>query len=141
MGIVSVTTFVSDEETVTRVKLNGLAANLLTEFNGNIDNDNIKPGAAIAYSKLNLASSIDKDDLAASAAMSNTGSFDNGDLSSGVLTITHSLGRQYVNCTVYDNNDIEIEPDNVTATDTNTLTVDLSTYGTLTGTWNYRISS
>lgn len=55
MGTVSVTTFTSDTETVTRTKLNGLAGNLVTEFNGNIDNVNIKAAAAIANSKLNLA--------------------------------------------------------------------------------------
>jgi len=55
MGIVAVTTFTSDTETVTRTKLNGLAANLVTEFNGNITNTNIDASAAIAASKLNLA--------------------------------------------------------------------------------------
>lgn len=55
MGTVSVTTFSSDTETVTRTKLNGLAANLLTEFNGNIEDANIKAAAAIDDSKLNLA--------------------------------------------------------------------------------------
>lgn len=55
MGIVSTTTFSSDTETVTKTKLNGLAANLLSEFNGSIDNTNIKALAAIAASKLNLA--------------------------------------------------------------------------------------
>lgn len=54
MGTVTVTTFSTDTETVTRAKLNGLAANLVTEFNGNIDNDNIASDAAIANSKLNL---------------------------------------------------------------------------------------
>ena len=57
MGVVSVTTFSSDTETVTRVKLNGLASNLVTEFNGSIDNDNIDASAGILGSKLNLAAS------------------------------------------------------------------------------------
>jgi len=41
LATASVTTFSSDTETVTRTKLNGLAANLLTQFNGNVDIDNI----------------------------------------------------------------------------------------------------
>jgi len=65
MGTVSVGTFTSDTETVTRTKLNALAANLVTEFNGNIDNDNIKAAANIAYSKLNLTGEILVADIAA----------------------------------------------------------------------------
>jgi hypothetical protein len=56
MGVVSTFNFTSDTETVTRVKLNNLVANLLNEFNGNVDNDNIKSGAGILASKLDLAS-------------------------------------------------------------------------------------
>jgi hypothetical protein len=57
MGTVSSTyVFESDTETVTRTKLNNLVADLLTEFNGQIDNDNIKAGAGILASKLDLAS-------------------------------------------------------------------------------------
>lgn len=52
MGVVVTTTFTSDTETVTRTKLNGLVANLLTEFNGSIENVNIAANAAIAWSKI-----------------------------------------------------------------------------------------
>jgi len=55
MGTVSTFIFTSDTETVTRTKLNNLVANLLTEFNGNIDNANIKANAAIAATKLDLS--------------------------------------------------------------------------------------
>jgi len=41
MGIVSTSTFTSTTEQVTKDKLNNLVANLLTEFNGNIENVNI----------------------------------------------------------------------------------------------------
>jgi len=41
-GVVSVNTFTSDTETVTRTKLNGLAANLVSEFNGSIEAANMK---------------------------------------------------------------------------------------------------
>ena len=55
MGIISVTTITSENEKITKTTLNGLAANLLTEFNGNIDNNNIKATAAIAATKLDLS--------------------------------------------------------------------------------------
>lgn len=87
MGIVSTTTFTSDTETVTRIKLNGLVANLLTEFNGNIDNNNIKSSAAIAYSKLNLTGAILNADLAGSIAyakLSLTGAILNADLAGSI---------------------------------------------------------
>lgn len=141
MGTVTITTFTSDSETVTRTKLNGLSANILSEFNGSIDNDNIKAGAAIAYSKLTLTGSIALADLSTAVAASYTTTFADGDLTAGVLTVTHSLGRQYVSAKIYDNNDIEVEPDSITATDTNTTTIDLSGFGTLTGTWNVRVNA
>lgn len=75
---------------------------------------------------------------------SETGSFtDNtGGHSSAtkLLTITHALGSQYVQCKIFDNADQEIIPDNVTMTDGTTVTIDLTTFGTLTGTWNYLVT-
>ena len=64
-----------------------------------------------------------------------TQSFVDGDLSSGVLTVTHNLNSQYVSVTVYNNSDLIIIPDDVDATGANALTIDLTAYGTLTGTW------
>ncbi|GAF92073.1 unnamed protein product, partial [marine sediment metagenome] len=61
--------------------------------------------------------------------------FDNDDLTLGVLTATHNIGRQYVNVSVYDNNDQLIIPDEVTATSTTVTTVDLSGWGDI-GTGN-----
>ena len=55
MGIISTSIFTSDTETVTRTKLNNLVANLKTEFNGSIDNSNIKAAAGIVGSKLDLS--------------------------------------------------------------------------------------
>ncbi len=54
-GIISSFVFTSDTETVTRTKLNNLVANLKTEFNGSIDNSNIKAAAGIIGSKLDLS--------------------------------------------------------------------------------------
>lgn len=56
MGIVTVPTFGADPVTITGPSLDAKVDGLATEFNGNIDNDNIDSAAAIANSKLNLAS-------------------------------------------------------------------------------------
>ena len=62
-------------------------------------------------------------------------SFSNGDLSAGVLTVTHNLGHKYCQVQIYNNSDKMIMPDDITLVDANSLTVDLTSYGTLTGTW------
>lgn len=61
--------------------------------------------------------------------------FTNADLTAGVLTVTHSLGHKYCIVQVYDNNDDLIQPDDITLTDANNLDVDLTSYGTISGTW------
>lgn len=61
--------------------------------------------------------------------------FVDGDLVAGVLTINHNLNSQYCSVTVYNNNDLIIIPDDVDAVSTTQCTVDLTSYGTLTGTW------
>ena len=75
----------------------------------------------------------------AAGAEGTRGTFVTGDLSTGVLTITHNkaLATPYtLNLTIADNNQIQIIPDAVTFL-ANTITVDLTSYGTLTGTWGY----
>jgi hypothetical protein len=67
------------------------------------------------------------------------GTFTNATLSSGVLTITHSLGLStpfILNTTIVDDSQKMIIPDEITFAN-NTIVVDLSSYGTLTGTWGY----
>jgi hypothetical protein len=66
--------------------------------------------------------------------------FVDGDLVGGVLTVTHSLSSQHLHVTIWDNSNIQIFPDSITATNTSTQTIDLSSYGTLTGTWRVRLS-
>ncbi len=66
-------------------------------------------------------------------------SFVDADLSSGILTVTHSLNTQFVLLTLYDNNNNVVQANNFTATSITVLTVDLSGFGTLTGTWNIRV--
>ena len=67
-----------------------------------------------------------------------TADFDNADLTAGVYTFNHALGVKFLAVSVYDNNDIEVTPDDITATDTNNTAIDLSSYGTISGTWNVR---
>lgn len=67
--------------------------------------------------------------------------FTSSSLTAGVLTVTHNLGVQYVIASIYDNNGKLVMPDEFTATSTTVLTVDLSSYGTISGTWNVRVST
>jgi len=68
-----------------------------------------------------------------------TQAFTNADLVSGILTATHSLNTQHVLLMLYDNLGNVVQADEFTATSTTVLTVDLTLFGTLTGTWNIRI--
>jgi hypothetical protein len=64
-------------------------------------------------------------------------SFTNANLTSGLLTVTHNLGQKYVQVSVYDEADNRtLTADNFSATNTNTMTIDLTSFGTLSGTWN-----
>lgn len=67
MGLVTVPSFGSDPATITAAGLDGKVDPLVTEFNGNIENANIKAGAAIAYSKLNLTGTITNTDISTTA--------------------------------------------------------------------------
>jgi hypothetical protein len=61
--------------------------------------------------------------------------FVNADLVAGVLTVTHSFGRQYIIVQVYDNDGLQITPDEIDLVNTTTTTIDLTSFGALTGTW------
>jgi hypothetical protein len=67
------------------------------------------------------------------------GTFVNGDLSSGKLTVTHSKGLSApytAMVVVFDNNNKQIIPDEITGS-TNSFEIDLTSYGSITGTWGY----
>jgi len=70
-----------------------------------------------------------------------TNSFVDGDLTSDILQVTHSLGEKYVFVEVYDDNDRKIIPDEVQLIDSNTLEVDLSSFTPITGTWNVLVKN
>ena len=61
--------------------------------------------------------------------------FDNTELVSGVLTVTHNLGNAHPTVTLYDNAGQVIMPDEITSSSENALTVDLTSYGVLAGDW------
>jgi len=65
-----------------------------------------------------------------------TTAFTNSDLSSGVLTVTHNFGHQYVQVQVFDENDEKVDPDAIDCSAINSLTIDLTTFGTISGTWH-----
>jgi len=69
MGNVSITELITGEQDVQASQVNNLVLPLLNEFNGSIDNSNVKAGAAIAYTKLSLGGSILNSDINASAAI------------------------------------------------------------------------
>ena len=64
-----------------------------------------------------------------------TDTFVDGDLTTGVLTVTHNKGIKGVQVAVLDNSDSYVTPDGITYVSDNEITVDLTTQGTLTGTW------
>lgn len=65
--------------------------------------------------------------------------FQNSGLTSGSIAITHNLAVTSVLVQVYDENLQLVQPDNITLTSGNVTTVDLSSFGTIAGTWSYVI--
>ena len=61
--------------------------------------------------------------------------FTSADLAAGILTANHNLGSKYVVPIIYDNTGKVIEPDEFIAVTLNQMTIDLSSYGAITGTW------
>lgn len=83
MGTVVVPTFGADPVTITGPTLDAKVDGLATEFNGSIDNDNIKTAAAIANSKLNLAS------VAQNVTLAGTNVLSGATTISGALTVSN----------------------------------------------------
>lgn len=67
--------------------------------------------------------------------------FTNSDLTAGVLTFSHGLGIRYNVVQIFDNSFKQIIPDDVTLTSTVQCSVDLTSYGTITGTWYIVVTS
>lgn len=69
MGLISIPKTFSDNENPLYTDVNSNWSTIYNEFNGNIENVNIKSNAAIAYSKLNLTGSVLNADINSSAAI------------------------------------------------------------------------
>ena len=66
--------------------------------------------------------------------------FVDADLVSGILVYDHNLDVDYLAAvTIWDNNKAIIQPDEVTTIDNNSISVDLTSYLPLTGTWHLSI--
>lgn len=76
---------------------------------------------------------------ALSAAGVYTATFTDASLTAGILTATHSLGNQFAQVTIYDSSNKQIIPDEVTATSTTVSTVDLTSFGVLSGNWTITV--
>ena len=70
------------------------------------------------------------------SAGSKTISFTDANLSSGKLSFSHNLNVEYPGIAVYDNNDQLMAPDDVTPQSVNSVEIDLTSLGTITGTWH-----
>lgn len=73
------------------------------------------------------------------SGLSYTTTFLDGNLSSGVLAVNHNLTVNGVGVFIYDNNNKQIQPDDVTLVDADNCNVDLSSYGAITGTWRVKV--
>lgn len=73
------------------------------------------------------------------SSTSYTESFDNGDLTSSKITITHNLGVTYPIVQVYDNNDQIFLPTDITFVDTDNIELDFTGVTPITGTFNVRV--
>jgi len=65
--------------------------------------------------------------------------FTNADLVTGVLTVIHNLGTRLCGVIVFNNSNKICFPDDITLSSSTSCTVDLSSYGTLSGTWGVRV--
>jgi hypothetical protein len=74
--------------------------------------------------------------LSASTTVAYRRSFTNADLSAGILSVTHSLGQKYVTVTIYDDNDKQIIPSEISLQNTTQLQIDFTGFGAISGTWN-----
>jgi hypothetical protein len=67
--------------------------------------------------------------------------FTSASITAGILTIDHNLGSKYCVPIIWDNNSKVISPDDYTAVTANQMTIDLTSFGTITGTWYITILS
>ena len=121
MGIVVVPSFGADPVTITGPTLDAKVDGLATEFNGSIDNDNIDSAAAIANSKLNLAS------VSQNVTLAGTNVLSGGTTISGALTIsnTTTMSGKAIN---------EAKGSDIASATTTDIGAMVGNYGDVTGT-------
>lgn len=105
-----------------------------TKVFGSGDNGNILYGQQVGQIQDDIDSWVDSQ---SSEVTRVKGTFTDGDLSSGELTIVHNLNEQFVIVQIYDNNYEQVLPDSLTLNSVNAVKADFSSYGTLSGTWYY----
>lgn len=66
-------------------------------------------------------------------------SFTSASLSNGVITVSHNLNEDYPLVQIYNNNKNVIVPDAITSVTANSVSVDLSSYGAISGTWRVTV--
>jgi hypothetical protein len=64
-----------------------------------------------------------------------TKTFTSADVNSSILTLVHGLSSSYPTVTIFDNNSNQIIPYAINSLQTSAVTVNLSGYGNITGTW------
>lgn len=105
--------------------------------------DSQSTGGSGTKTSWNIYVSGNRGATGASGASGVRGTFANADLTTGVLTITHNfaLSSPYsVTVSVFNNSGVLIIPDQVNTLATNSVKVDLTSYGTLSGTWSYVVT-
>ena len=65
--------------------------------------------------------------------------FTNADLVAGVLSVYHNLGEKFTPVALFDNNGNLVTADEVTPIDNDNLDVDLTSFGTIGGTWTVKV--
>lgn len=75
---------------------------------------------------------------AAGIVQARRASFTNAALTSGILTVTHTIGQQFNIIQVYDEtNKMIVTTDDVTAISLTSFSIDLTSFGVIAGTWNW----
>jgi hypothetical protein len=66
-------------------------------------------------------------------------SFTSDSLSNGTVTFTHNLNEEFPIVQIYDDSKRIILPDSVTSVTANSVTVDITSFGSISGTWQATI--